>query len=183
MKALDRFLQSWRITKSKPYISRGARVLDIGCSDGVLFRQLDGLIGEGIGIDPGLEEPVEMGHYHLVPGTSPPDLRDRLAFDVITMLAVLEHVPPEHQQGLARACSRYLTPGGHLVITAPSPLVDHILHALVFFRLIDGMALHQHFGFQPRDTPGIFQNHELTLVVARKFQLGLNNLFVFRKDA
>ena len=164
-----------------PYIANGARVLDVGCSDGALFRQLGSRIGEGVGIDAGLDEPVEMPGFELIPGTFPKSLGDRLRFDVITMLALLEHVPRERQADIARACSRYLEPGGHLVITTPAPMVDRVLDVLLFLRLIDGMSLEQHYGFDPSDTPAIFTPHGLTLVRFRKFQLGPNNLFVFRK--
>jgi 2-polyprenyl-3-methyl-5-hydroxy-6-metoxy-1,4-benzoquinol methylase len=68
MKALDRFLQRWRIAKTGPYIANGTRVLDVGCSDGALFRQLGSRIGEGVGIDPDLREPVELPGVHLLPG-------------------------------------------------------------------------------------------------------------------
>ena len=47
----DTVLQSWRIRKAAPYIPRGAHVLDIGCSDGALFRALQGRIASGVGID------------------------------------------------------------------------------------------------------------------------------------
>lgn len=183
MKALDRFLQRWRIAKTRPFIQKGARVLDIGCADGVLFEQLEERIGEGVGIDPDLQERVVKPRYTLLPGTFPASLNEDDRFDAITMLAVLEHVSPERQKELAQGCARHLKLDGHLVITTPSPMVDPILDVLAFLRLIDGMSLNQHYGFEPGDTPGIFASHGLRLVRASKFQLGLNNLFVFRKEA
>ncbi|HEY7819578.1 MAG TPA: hypothetical protein VIG29_15255, partial [Vicinamibacteria bacterium] len=56
-------------------------------------------------------------------------------------------------------------------------------HALKFLRLIDGMALDEHHGFEPSDTPAIFSGFGLRLVRRRKFQLGLNNLFVFQRES
>ena len=181
MKALDVLLQNWRIDKARPYVAPGARVLDIGCDDGALFRRFAELIGEGVGIDDDLAAPVRSDRYHLIPGHFPQDLEDGRPFDVIALLAVLEHVPEERQHGLAEACAKHLVPGGHLVVTTPSPLVDPILDALKLLRLIDGMALEEHYGFEPAQTPGIFERAGLVLVKARRFQLGLNNLFVFEK--
>ena len=183
MKTVDRWLQTWRIRKARPFIAPGARVLDVGCADGALFEQLGSRIGAGVGLDPDLDSPVEGEGYRLVPGSFPDGLEGEAPFDVITMLAVLEHVPAEGQEKMARGCSMHLRPGGHLVITTPSPLVDPILDLLAAVRVIDGMSLDQHYGFRPGDTPGIFVGHGLTLVTARRFQLGLNHLFVFRKDA
>ena len=183
MKAVDRWLQSWRIRKARPFIAGGARVLDLGCADGALFRQLGQRIGEGVGLDPDLGSPVERPGYRLVPGSFPEDLEGEAPFDVITMLAVLEHIPAEGQQRMARGCSKHLRPGGHLVVTTPSPLVDPILEVLATLRVIDGMSLDQHYGFEPEVTPRIFSGHGLKLVKARRFQLGLNHLFVFRQDA
>jgi hypothetical protein len=54
MKAPDRLLQFWRFSKVHPYIPRGARVLDIGCADGALFRLIENKIHEGVGLDPAL---------------------------------------------------------------------------------------------------------------------------------
>lgn len=183
MKTLDRILQYWRIAKAQPYISPNARVLDIGCADGALFRQLASYLGEGVGIDPGLEQSVKLNRHTLIAGTFPEDLPDTRPFDAITMLAVLEHVHPEQQPKLAKHCARFLKSGGYLIITVPSSQIDRILHLLKFMRLIDGMALEQHYGFEARKTPSIFSVEGLTLVKASKFQLGLNNLFVFKKTA
>ena len=182
MKAVDRWLQSWRIAKARPFIPPGGRVLDVGCADGALFRQLGAQIGDGLGLDPDLGAPVEGPGYRLLPGTFPESVEKEEPFDVITMLAVLEHVLPEEQEVMARGCATHLNRGGHLVVTTPSPLVDPILDVLATLRVIDGMSLDQHYGFEPRHTLDVFTGHGLTLVRSARFQLGLNNLFVFRRD-
>lgn len=181
MKALDYLLQSWRIDKARPFITRGDRVLDIGCDDGALFRQFGDVIGEGVGMDDDLDAPVETERYRLLPGRFPEDLPSDEPFQVITLMAVLEHVPEDQQAGLASACASHLAPGGYLVITTPSPLVDPILDALKWLRLIDGMSLEEHYGFEPHQTPAIFEGAGLVLVTSKRFQLGLNNLFVFQR--
>jgi 2-polyprenyl-3-methyl-5-hydroxy-6-metoxy-1,4-benzoquinol methylase len=181
MKRLDRMLQRWRIAKARAYIPKGGTVLDIGCGDGALFRQLQTHIAAGVGIDLLLQDHEEVNGCRLIRGSFPKDVPDTGRFDAITMLAVLEHVPPQQQSELAVACMKFLKPGGHLVITVPSPIVDHILDVLMFIRLIDGQAVEQHYGFDPRQTPRIFSVGPMVLVESRKFQLGLNNLYVFRK--
>jgi SAM-dependent methyltransferase len=167
--------------KVRALIAPGSRVLDIGCNNGELFLQCESLIGEGVGIDPELKEPVSTAKYRLIKGMFPVDLGDTEPFDVITMLAVLEHIPRGQQRGLAESCSRLLKPRGLLAITVPSPLVDHILNVLRFLRLIDGMSLEQHYGYEPRETVSIFTVDGLVPQEIAKFQMGLNNLFVFVK--
>jgi SAM-dependent methyltransferase len=181
MKTLDRILQRWRIAKAQPYIAPGARLLDIGCADGTLLEQLKSRIRDSIGIDPDLPGSRPGDRYKLIAGWFPQDLPDTRPFDVITLLAVLEHVPPEQQSQLAQDCARFLKPGGHLIITVPAPTVDQILKLLKFIRLIDGMSLEQHYGFDAGRTPALFSVDGLALVKMKKFQLRLNNLFVFQK--
>jgi ubiquinone/menaquinone biosynthesis C-methylase UbiE len=183
VKTLDRILQLWRIAKTRPYISKSARVLDVGCADGALFRQLKSNIGEVVGIDPDLDRSMEMNQCKLISGCFPQDLLEDGPFDAITMLAVLEHIPSEQQPRWATECMRLLRPGGYLVITTPSPFVDSILTVLKFLRLIDGMSLEQHYGFDPHCVPSVFSVGNMELVKAKKFQLGFNNLFVFQKIA
>jgi SAM-dependent methyltransferase len=183
MKPMDRLLQWWRIRKALPYIAAGSRVLDIGCADGELFRCIPH-VAEGVGVDPDLPSTTRpCPNAVLLRGLFPHALPDDLPFDVITLLAVLEHVPPDHQKALALACARHLKPGGHLIITVPSPFVDRILVVLRFLRLIHGMALEQHYGYDPGQTTTLFAVPGMELIKARGFQVGLNNLFVFRKTA
>lgn len=182
MKALDRILQRWRIVKVRPFIPDGARVLDIGCDDGALFRYCGEQIRSGVGIDPTLNTSTQWSRFQLVAGKFPEDLPPGEPFDVITLLAVLEHVPGAQKSALAANCARLLAPGGRVLLTVPSPRVDAILLWLRRFRLLDGMSLEEHHGFDPTETPAIFESAGLKLLAWRRFQFGLNNLFVFQKQ-
>ena len=183
MKPLDWLFQALRVRQVRPHIKLGARVLDVGCGDGGFFLALDGQISEGVGIDTDLRAPVDVGVCRLLRGAFPDDLPEHLGtFDAITMMAVLEHVPPERQPALAAACRELLRPGGRLIITVPSPLVDHILHLLKYLPfLYEGRSLEQHYGYDAQQTPAVFAG--LTLLVAKRFEFGLNHLFVFERSA
>jgi SAM-dependent methyltransferase len=165
-----------------PFLSEGARVLDIGSADGALITLAPSL-AEYVGIDPTLDRTLTIPSGVLIKGYFPAALPDDRSFDVIALLAVLEHIPADQQRSFAVSCSERLNPGGHLLITVPSPLVDSILAVLKTLRLIDGMSLEEHYGFDVRNTPRIFEGLDLQLTAHRRFQLGLNNLFVFQKTA
>ena len=87
----------------------------------------------------------------------------------------------EAQAELAGACHEHLNDGGRVVITVPSAQVDHLLHLLEMLHLIDGMSMHEHYGFKAEDTLQVFTQPRFKLVKRNKFQLGFNNLFVFEK--
>lgn len=182
MKYLDRVLQRWRAAQAAPFIEPGASILDIGCADGFLFRFICNY-GDSIGIDP---EPVLLDdaipRVTFYRGLFPDALPRHMTFDVITMLAVLEHVPPDRQEKLAADCASHLKPGGKLIITVPGAAVDHILAILARLGLIDGMSLEQHYGFDARSTPDVFTPRGFDLAVNKRFQLGMNNLLVFRRQ-
>ena len=180
MKQTDRLLQRWRIAVASRFIATGARVLDIGCFDGALFHHLGQRISTGVGIDPLLSQPTNTGRFQLITGRFPGDLPEMEPFDAITMLAVLEHVPPEDTKPLTHHCARRLKPGGHLIVTVPAPIVDHLLRCLHFLRLVDGMSVEEHHGFVPSSTPALFAIEDFSVHRAKRFQFGLNHLFVFK---
>jgi 2-polyprenyl-3-methyl-5-hydroxy-6-metoxy-1,4-benzoquinol methylase len=183
MKFTDRVLQNWRIAKVRKHIAPGAKILDIGSVDGVLFQRLGALVGAGsLGIDPTLKAPLTVNGFPLQPGFFPQDMPASTGvFDVITMLAVLEHFPESAYEALRSGCRQYLRPGGKLLITVPSAQVDVILKWLTFFRLIDGMSLEEHHGYAVGDTAKIFPPPDFQLVSHKPFQLGLNHVFVFER--
>ena len=144
MKMLDRVLQRWRIRQAATLVPAGCRLLDIGCADGLLGKLLRTRLAEYIGIDPDLRVSELSESFKMIAGSFPQALADERPFDVITMLAVLEHIPLPDQDALARDCAKYLRAGGRLILTVPSPRVDWILKALIRLRVADGMSLEQH---------------------------------------
>ena len=179
MRFLDRILQEWRARMARPWINAGANVLDIGCHQGEFLSSLKDRIGPSVGLDP-LTTPVETPRYRLLAETftEPAPFPDA-SFDVVVMLATLEHI--KDKQPLARECNRLLRPGGRVIITVPSRQVDTIVEWLCRLGLADGMSLDEHHGFDPTTTPEVFGKHGFELEQRRTFQLGLNHLFVLRK--
>jgi 2-polyprenyl-3-methyl-5-hydroxy-6-metoxy-1,4-benzoquinol methylase len=183
MKFTDRILQRWRIAKVRRFIPPESKILDIGSADGALFQQLGIRVAPGsLGVDPTLAHKTSVCGCELLPGYFPEAVPPAAGpFDVITMLAVLEHFPPAAYASLREGCERLLQPGGKLLITVPSPQVDRILEVLKFFRLVDGMSLEEHHGYRVEQTVEIFSTPQFQLIRSKSFQLGLNNLFVFER--
>jgi SAM-dependent methyltransferase len=179
MRSLDRVLQNWRARVARPWIPQGAHVLDIGCHRGEFLSSLGARIGPSVGLDP-LTEPQATPRYRLLQQMfTPPTEFPDASFDAVVMLATLEHI--RDKDPLARECWRLLRPGGRVIITVPSNLVDVIVHFLCKLRLADGMSLDEHHGYDPITTPEVFGRHGFALERWRRFQLGLNHLFVLRK--
>ena len=182
MTLIDRLLQGWRIAKTRPVLSPGMRVLDIGSEDGILFQKVRGLDPTSTGIDPRVSEPVEHANFRLVRGFFPNDLpADSSGFDAITMLAVLEHFPESAYTNLGEACWSFLKPNGVVLITVPAVAVDRILVILKTLRLVAAATLDEHHGYEVNRTAQIFAAPAFELVCHQTFQLGLNNFFAFRK--
>ena len=176
---VDRLLESLRFVKAKPHIPKGACLLDIGAGDGAFLRHLNGHIHSGVGIDASLTQSVEFGTCRLLNGYFPDDFSENRTFDVITMLATVEHIPMDGLTKVAEACWDYLNSGGHIIITVPHPRMDGLLMLLKKLRLVDGFSMHQHYGFDPECLPDIFNRWQL--VKRERWGFGCNNLFLFGK--
>lgn len=179
---LDIVLQKWRIRKALPFIPERARILDIGCLDGVLFEIMEKKLEYGTGIDP-LVFPEKTNQYELIQGFFPQGLEGKVSgrFNVITMLAVLEHIPEKVLPVFTAACNHFLDNNGVVIITVPDPKVDRILEVLQFLKLVKTMSFEEHYGYDIRQTVPLFEKAGFQCIAHKKFQLGLNNLFVFRK--
>ncbi len=183
MKWLDNYIQRRRFNAAAKHILQKSTLLDIGCNRGEFFTFLGKKQISGTGIDPQSENPVSglPANVTIIQSVFPTEKLAGQKFDVITVLAVFEHIPKCDQENFAQACHEILVHKGQVIVTVPSPLVDIILAILQFFRIIDAMSLEQHYGFDPRETVPLFTQAGFKLIRHRKFELGLNNLFVFEK--
>lgn len=182
MTVLDDFLSRRRAEMAAAHVPYGAGVLDIGSDDGSFLARLEDRISHGVGVDEVYRSPRREDKRQLLPGSFPHNLPDFMEpFQVITMLAVLEHLPAKDLPSAAQKCAELLVPGGRVIITIPSPLVDHLLAILSGLRLVSGKKLEQHYGLSPRRAIAPFLADSFTLLTWKKFQLGLNNLVVLQK--
>lgn len=131
---LRRKLQHWRpyicpFERLIRHVPQGARILDIGCGGGLFLGllaergRLDGGCGLGFDISAGAIETArrmlagsprmaQVLEFRVLAETEPwPEGR----FDIVSMVDVMHHIPPQAQQrAFAEAASR-LAPGGHLL--------------------------------------------------------------------
>ena len=180
MKTLDYIIRNWRYRVVAPHVPAGCRILDIGGFDGSFLLHLSDKIESGISIDP-LIVSRKMGKIEFIRSESSDSLPfPDSSFDAVALLAVYEHLG-DLRESITAEIFRVLKDRGVALLTVPSSMVDHILKILLKLRLIDGMCLEQHSHFESGDTVGIFQRHGFVLKRWARFQLGLNNFFLFEK--
>lgn len=181
MKKLDYTLRNWRYRVLAPHVPGNSDVLDIGGYDGSFLYYISGKIRKGVCIDPFIEErkddKLEFVRSRVADRLPLPDA----SFDIVTLIAVYEHLHSERESVTAEIF-RVLRDRGYCLLTVPHSAVDHILKLLLAMRIIDGMStFEEHSHFNIKDTLKIFNSCGFRLVRWEKFQLGLNNMFIFQK--
>jgi SAM-dependent methyltransferase len=170
-----------------PHVSAGARVLDLGCGyDADLLRSLAPRIVSGVGVDVsvGAKARATPG-LTFVEGTLEEALpaMDEGAFDLVTLISVLEHV--WEPQDVLSAVHRVVAPGGTLLVNVPTWLGKGALE-LSAFRLGTSPALemddHKSY-FDRRDLWPLLVRAGFTpsRIKLRRHKFGLNLFAVARR--
>jgi SAM-dependent methyltransferase len=151
---LEGFLARQRSRQARrliPPSSSSGRVLDIGCGSYPLF-----LVGSEFAEKFGLDRvPVSLPdelrsanlkllEYDVQLGGELPFPVDH--FDVVTMLAVFEHLEPPVLNRLLAEIRRVLKPGGIYVLTTPAHWTEWLLKLLGRLRLVSHEEIDEHQG-------------------------------------
>jgi SAM-dependent methyltransferase len=175
----DRYIARLRFRAAYRHIRPDSRVCDLGCGleTGFLEYAAD-RIACGVGVDDQVEGGWR-GRWQCVHA----DIRAPLPlqagqFDHVVMLAVLEHLA--EPESVLHEAHRVLAPGGSLILTWPSAMVDPFLRALHALRLVsDEMESDEHQKRIPVETlQGMLRRIGFQKFTHRRFELGLNNLMV-----
>ncbi|HZQ50263.1 MAG TPA: class I SAM-dependent methyltransferase [Candidatus Dormibacteraeota bacterium] len=148
---LEGFLARQRTRRANALIpeqSRGGRLLDIGCGTYPLFL-LNTRFAERYGLD--REVPSDLIEPGLVLRSHDVAVSDHLPFDseyfdVVTMLAVFEHLDRPVLTRLLGDILRVLKPGGMFVMTTPAGWTDRLLKAMGRFGLVSREEVDEHRG-------------------------------------
>lgn len=184
-KLIDRILRAQRmgpvLKASKVLDYPPANIFDLGCDDNFLLKKFLGKTNINL---VGMDKHVQ-GHHPAIKnieGTFPQDLpagEQQNQYDLIFAVAVIEHLPEAVLPTAAATLAKMIAPQGRLIVTVPHHRVDSIIHLLTNLHLINPHAAEEHHRFNAASLPSIMAPFFI-LEKWKKFQMGMNNLMVFR---
>jgi SAM-dependent methyltransferase len=131
-----------------PKSSRKGAILDIGCGAFPFFLT-NTQFNKKYGIDPNLKSVNRKDGIILIRfdvETNPKLPFNDNTFDVITMLAVFEHIQPKKLDHILSEINRTLRLGGRLIITTPCPWTDSLLRIMAKTGLVSPKEIGDHKG-------------------------------------
>lgn len=148
---LEPLLRWLRLRKVISQIPPKAILLDIGCGKKAAFlKAISQRISYGYGVDFKVEN-IELGNIKVKQFVIKNSLPfDDSSFDIVTMLAVLEHI--EKEQDILREVHRVLKPGGKLILTVPSVWSQPILEFLSYkLKIVSEAEIRDHKRYYNRE--------------------------------
>ena len=183
---MEPILRKMRIGKVLDEIKKvsDCKLLDVGCGFNYKFLStVEPYIAHGTGVDFKVPE-VKTEKIRTIPVT----LNDTLPFednffDIVTMLAVLEHLDKPHE--ICSEISRVLKPGGRLVLTVPGKRAKPVLEFLAYqLGIVNKAEIEDHKKYYdlPELQDLVKAVGTFKIVKHVHFQLGMNNFCVMEKE-
>jgi len=183
---LEKFLAKKRLqiaNKLIPPELREGKILDVGCGSYPYFL-INTVFEDKYGLDPSVSSDVgniKIKKLNAV-GTKLP-YKDNF-FDVVTMLAVFEHIERDKLVGVVKEIRRVLKPGGRFILTTPCVWTDKLLRVMALFNLVSQEEMKEHTGgFAGKQLAGYFSAAGFNRAKIRTghFEFWLNNWAVASK--
>jgi ubiquinone/menaquinone biosynthesis C-methylase UbiE len=133
-----------------PEAARSGRILDIGCGTFPLFLTMV-RFHEKHGLDKVSAHQMDMGDERISIRSFDIETDVRLPcpdqfFEVVTMLAVFEHIEPSRLPDILQEIFRVLKDGGSFIMTTPAPSADRLLRLLAKCNLVSREEIEEHKG-------------------------------------
>ena len=146
---LEGFLARQRAHRANsliPEAARAGRILDVGCGSYPAFL-LNTRFAERYGVDRVAiadvgNAGVKLVAHDIAGGTGLPFESD--FFDVVTMLAVFEHIEASALRRLLEEIQRVLRPGGMFVMTTPARWTEEMLKIMSSLKLVSHEEIGEH---------------------------------------
>jgi SAM-dependent methyltransferase len=138
-------MRAGRANKLIPKDLRQGRILDIGCGSYPYFLSHTSFT-EKFSVDqqPPSRDYEEINWLVLDLNKVPHLPFEDGFFNVVTLLAVVEHLNPKMLVELLREANRVLKPGGILLLTTPASWTDGILLLMANLNLVSKEEIHEH---------------------------------------
>ncbi len=149
---LEKFLSKKRSATANMLIEQihtnHGRILDIGCGVIPLFL-MSGDFKEKFGVDQAVNTSFQTQNLTLIKF----DVENEPIlpfgdnnFDIVTMLAVFEHIEQRRLPQILCEIRRVLKPGGTLILTTPCPWTNKLLRCMAFFHIVSQEGMNEHQG-------------------------------------
>lgn len=181
---LEPLLRKWRIARVLPVLKKfsACELLDVGCGWEARFLQdAAPYIARGVGIDfkaPDITtEKITTISAKLIDAMPFTDN----SFDIVTMLAVLEHIEQPHS--MLKEVYRVLRPSGIFVGTVPSKAAKPVLEFLAYrLGIINAIEMRDHHHYYCKNSLiAILKSNGFCDIEHTYFQLWMNNYFIAYK--
>ncbi len=177
---LEPILRQLRLHRVLPYIPNQAVLLDVGCGHSATFlRTISSRLSSGYGVDfkVGDRQFGNIITQQLILEEQLP-FADQM-FDVVTMLAVLEHIT--HEEAILREIYRVLVPGGRLILTVPSIWAQPVLELLSYrLHIVSEAEIRDHKRYYDRQSlhQVLIEKTGFSNFNHRYFQCWMNNFCI-----
>lgn len=184
---LESFLASKRARMAErliPASYRTGRILDVGCGSYPYFLSrvmfaakvgVDKVIPASGQLDAPIDPSIHLMSFDIAQSDTLP-LHDQTV-DVVTMLAVFEHIRKDRLVTLLNEVERVLRPGGIFVMTTPSGWTGPILSVLTVLGMVSKVEIDEHQdSYSAKAIRGIIAQTRLAPMAAEYgyFELGMN---------